>query len=130
MRLKRDKGQRVLDEQIGEAWQARKRAVCINPSPRFTSEGLVLGACTVLLASDGARTLKSLKGQEPRVSALLSAAYGRAVAPSMLVTKPCSTSLTTPVMVNNKPLQRTPTATSFTTKRVGSSAAYLLMAAF
>ena len=38
----------------------------------------------MLIAADGARRLRSLKGQEARVLALLSAAYGKAVAPAVL----------------------------------------------
>ena len=44
----------------------------------------MLGAGTVLLPADGARKLKSLKGSEQQVLALLSAAYGAAVAPTVL----------------------------------------------
>jgi hypothetical protein len=50
----------------------------------FAPEGLVLGAGTVLVAAEGARRLTSLDGQEARVLALLSAAYGKAVAPAVL----------------------------------------------
>ena len=51
---------------------------------RLASEGLVLGAGTVLVPTGSLRRLQSLEGQEARVLALLSAAYGRAVAPSVL----------------------------------------------
>ena len=44
----------------------------------------MLGAGTVLLPAEGARKLKSLKGSEQQVLALLSAAYGAAVAPTVL----------------------------------------------
>jgi hypothetical protein len=47
-------------------------------------QGLVLGAGTILVPADGPHRLKSLEGQEARVLALLSAAYSRAVAPSVL----------------------------------------------
>jgi hypothetical protein len=50
----------------------------------FTPQGLMLGAGTILVPAEGARKLKSLKGQEQQVLALLSAAYGTAVAPSVL----------------------------------------------
>src|ERR1700722_17429631 len=50
----------------------------------FAPEGLVLGAGTVVVAAEGARRLRSLQGQEARVLALLSAAYGKAVAPSVV----------------------------------------------
>jgi hypothetical protein len=74
----------VLHEQLCNAWHARKRLVPISPVLNFTPEGLVLGAGTVLVPADGSRRLQSLQGREARVLALLSAAYGRAVAPSVL----------------------------------------------
>jgi len=74
----------VRDQQLRDAWHARECAVSISPSPTFKPEGLVLGAGTVLLRSEGQRRLQSLRGQEARVLALLSAAYGRAVAPAVL----------------------------------------------
>jgi hypothetical protein len=74
----------VLDEQLRAAWHARERAVPINPVLNLAPEGLVLGAGTVLLPAEARRRLTSLRGQEARVLALLSAAYGRAVAPSVL----------------------------------------------
>jgi hypothetical protein len=74
----------VLHEQLRNAWRARKRAVPIRPVLNLTPEGLVLGAGTVMVPADGARRLRSMRGQETRVLALLSAAYGKAVAPSVL----------------------------------------------
>ena len=74
----------MLHEQLRNAWHARKRVVPISPVLNLTPEGLVLGAGTVLVPADGPRRLKSLRGQEARVLALLSAAYGRAIAPSVL----------------------------------------------
>jgi hypothetical protein len=50
----------------------------------FASEGLILGAGTVVVAAEGSRRLRPLQGQEARVLTLLSAAYGKAVAPSVL----------------------------------------------
>jgi hypothetical protein len=50
----------------------------------FASEGLLLGAGTVVVAAEGPRRLRNLQGQEARVLALLSAAYGKAVAPSVV----------------------------------------------
>jgi hypothetical protein len=50
----------------------------------FASEGLILGAGTVVVAAEASRRLRSLQGQEARVLALLSAAYGKAVAPSVV----------------------------------------------
>jgi hypothetical protein len=74
----------VLHERLGNAWQARVDTVPVIPVLHFTSEGLALGAGTVLVPADGPRRLQSLEGREARVLALLSAAYGRAVPPSVL----------------------------------------------
>lgn len=74
----------MLDEQLRDAWHARVSAIPITHVPKLAPEGLVLGAGTVVVAAEGLRRLQSLEGQEARVLALLSAAYGRAVAPSML----------------------------------------------
>jgi hypothetical protein len=68
----------VLVEQLGEAWRARAARVPIEPAPTFNDEGLILGAGTVLVRA--ARTGSAwLEGEQPRVLALLSAAYGRVV---------------------------------------------------
>ncbi len=56
----------------------------ISTVMHLASEGLVLGAGTLVVAADTARRLSSLGGQEARVLALLSAAYNRAVPPSVL----------------------------------------------
>jgi hypothetical protein len=74
----------VLHEQLRNAWHARKRIVPISPVLNLTPEGLVLGAGTVMIPADAPRRLRSLRGQETRVLALLSTAYGKAVAPSVL----------------------------------------------
>jgi hypothetical protein len=74
----------VLHEQLRNAWHARKRVVPISPVLNLTPEGLVLGAGTVVVPAVGPRRLRSMRGQERRVLALLSAAYGKAVAPSVL----------------------------------------------
>jgi hypothetical protein len=62
----------MLDEQLRDAWHAQERAVSISPVMRFTHDGLVLGADTVLVARDGAHRLQSLKGHEAALLALLS----------------------------------------------------------
>jgi hypothetical protein len=74
----------MLHERLRNAWYARERVVVISPVLTLAPQGLVLGAGTVLVAADGLRRLQSLEGQEARVLALLSAAYDRAVAPSVL----------------------------------------------
>ena len=56
----------------------------ISTVMHLASEGPVLGAGTLVVAADTARRLSSLGGQEARVLALLSAAYNRAVPPSVL----------------------------------------------
>jgi hypothetical protein len=74
----------MLHERLREAWHARKQAIAISPVLTFAPQGLVLGAGTILVQADSSRRMQSLDGQEVRVLALLSAAYGRAVAPSVL----------------------------------------------
>jgi hypothetical protein len=74
----------MLQERLRNAWLARERAIVISPVLTLASEGLVLGAGTVLVRADSSRRMQSLDGQEARVLALLSAAYGRAVVPSVL----------------------------------------------
>jgi hypothetical protein len=74
----------VLHEQLRNVWHARKRVVPISPVLNLTPEGLVLGAGTVMVPADGPRRLRGMLGQETRVLALLSAAYGKAIAPSVL----------------------------------------------
>ncbi len=74
----------MLEEELRNAWRFQKHAFTISPQPYFTSDGLTLGAGTVLVAAECERRLKNLHGQEARVLALLSAAYGKAIAPSVL----------------------------------------------
>jgi hypothetical protein len=74
----------VLEERLRQAWQTQARNVPIQSVLRFTPEGLVFGAGTVLVPADGKRRLRKLKGQEARILALLSAAYGKAVSPAVL----------------------------------------------
>lgn len=66
----------MLNEKLREQWHARERAVPIHPVMTFAPEGLALGAGTILLQAEGPRRLQSLCGQETRVLALLTAAYG------------------------------------------------------
>src|SRR5580700_8243674 len=74
----------VLYEQLRDKWHARERAAPIHPAMTFAAEGLVLGAGTILVPAEGIRRLKSLRGQEQRILALLSAPHGKAVSPSVL----------------------------------------------
>jgi hypothetical protein len=74
----------VLNEQPRDRSFAHECAAFASPAMIFTPQGLMLGAGTILVAAQGIRKLKSLKGRESQVLALLSAAYDAAVAPSVL----------------------------------------------
>ena len=74
----------MLEEQLREAWQTRARNVPIQSVLHFTPESLVFGAGTVLVPADGKRRLQKLRGREAQILALLSAAYGKAVSPTVL----------------------------------------------
>jgi hypothetical protein len=74
----------VLYLQPRDGSLARERAAFASSAMIFTPPGLMLGAGTILVPAEGFRRLKSLKGRERGVLALLSAAYGRMVAPSVL----------------------------------------------
>lgn len=63
----------MLYERLEDAWRVRQRCAPISLVLTLAPEGLVLGAGTVLIEAEGERLLKSLKGQEARVLALLSA---------------------------------------------------------
>ena len=73
-----------MDQGLRDVWHARERGFPIYPAPYLAPEGLVLGAGTVVVPAHGTRRLASLDGQEARVLALLSASYGKAVAPAVL----------------------------------------------
>jgi hypothetical protein len=74
----------VLNQQPRDPLRARDTIAFASPMMVLTPQGLVLGAGTVLLPAEGARKLKSLKGSEQQLLALLSAAYGVGVAPTVL----------------------------------------------
>jgi hypothetical protein len=74
----------MLHERLRKAWHARERSIVISPVLTLAPQGLVLGAGTVLVSADGPHRLKSLEGEEARVLALLSAAYGKAIAPRIV----------------------------------------------
>jgi hypothetical protein len=74
----------VTVEERRVAARAGESAFPISTLMHLAPEGLVLGSGTLVVAADAARRLSSLKGQEARVLALLSAAYNRAVPPSVL----------------------------------------------
>lgn len=74
----------MLYEQPRDHSLARGGAALASPAMIFTPQGLMLGAGTILVPAEGVRKLQSLQGQEQQILALLSAAYGMAVAPSVL----------------------------------------------
>ena len=74
----------MLDERLHKAWLARERAVPLSSLLHLAPDGLVFGVGTVVVAADSVRRLRSLRGQEARVPALLSAAYGKPVSPAVL----------------------------------------------
>lgn len=74
----------MLQQRLSNAWRFRKRDFPINSVLTLKPEGLVLGAGTIVLPTEELRRLKSINGDELRVLALLSAAYGRAIAPTVL----------------------------------------------
>jgi hypothetical protein len=74
----------VRYEQPRDGSLARERAAFASSAMIFTPQGLMLGAGAILVPAEGIRKLKSLERQKGEVLALLSAAYGKAVAPSVL----------------------------------------------
>jgi hypothetical protein len=74
----------VLHKKLEDAWQERWYAAPFSPFLKFAPEGLVLGAGTVIVAAEGRRQLSSFEGKEARVLALLSAAYDKAIPPSVV----------------------------------------------
>jgi hypothetical protein len=74
----------VLYEQRRDRALARDPITLPSPAMVLTPQGLMLGAGTILVAAEGVRKLQSLKGREQHALALLSAAYDKAVAPSVL----------------------------------------------
>ena len=86
----------MLHESLWRAWSVQKRAVPISPAMYFSSDGLALGAGTILLPAVGPRRLADLQGEEARLLALLSATYGKAISPSVLGKSSIISSLTNP----------------------------------
>jgi len=78
-------GSQLLADQLGKAWRARRATAPIDAVMRFSDEGLVLGAGTVLASADASGRDVRVEGDEPRLLALLAAAHRRA---------PTATSLT------------------------------------
>jgi hypothetical protein len=67
----------MLADQLGRAWRERRASIGIDAVMRFSDEGLVLGAGTVLAASRGSRREIQVDPREPRLVALLSPAHQR-----------------------------------------------------
>jgi hypothetical protein len=67
----------MLAERLEKAWIARRAAVAIDKIMRFSHEGLVLGAGTLLTKSGGLDRDLSIDPSEPRLHVLLAAAHGR-----------------------------------------------------
>lgn len=67
----------MLAHRLSKAWADRRGATPLDAIMRFTNEGLVLGAGTVLARSGGAAREVSINPGEPRLSALLTAAHLR-----------------------------------------------------
>jgi hypothetical protein len=67
----------MLAEKLDKAWGARRRSISVDPVMRFASDGLVLGAGTVLATSDPSTRQVSIDLSEPRLHVLLTAAHLR-----------------------------------------------------
>jgi hypothetical protein len=65
----------MLAERLDKAWGARRESTAIDPVMRFSDEGLVLGAGTVLAPSGGSSCDIRVDPLAPRLAALLSAAH-------------------------------------------------------
>jgi hypothetical protein len=74
----------VLVERLHKEWSARERAFPIDAAPGFTPDGLMMGAGTLLMPAHAEGGPHMLEGHEARMLALLAAAYGRAMEPSVL----------------------------------------------
>jgi hypothetical protein len=76
-------GEGLLYEVLEKAWVDRSERTPIELGLTFCSDGLILGAGTVLIpALDQARN-RSIRDAEPRALALLTAAYDRQIGPSV-----------------------------------------------
>ena len=67
----------MLAKRLEGAWRARRELLGIEPVMRFSEEGLVLGAGTVLARAAGCRSDISIDAAEPRLQVLLTAAHMR-----------------------------------------------------
>jgi hypothetical protein len=67
----------MLADRLSKAWRSRRESTAIDPMMRFSEEGLVLGAGTVVAPSTGSSRNILLDHLEPRLHALLAAAHLR-----------------------------------------------------
>jgi hypothetical protein len=67
----------MLADQLAKAWRERRGSVAIDAAMRFSDEGLVLGAGTVLAPTGDSGRDVSIEPAEPRLRALLAAAHRR-----------------------------------------------------
>jgi hypothetical protein len=67
----------MLADRLGKAWRAHRGETSIDPVMRFSDQGLVLGAGTVLAPARGPSRDISIDPLEPRLQALLAAAHLR-----------------------------------------------------
>jgi hypothetical protein len=65
----------MLAGRLDDAWRERRERTMIDPIMRFTREGLVLGAGTVLADSSASGRDVTINPLEPRLRALLAAAH-------------------------------------------------------
>ena len=67
----------MLAERLSKAWRSRRESTVIEPVMRFSDEGLVLGAGTVVAPSGGSSRDILIDHREPRLHALMAAAHLR-----------------------------------------------------
>ena len=65
----------MLAERLNKTWLDRRGSICIDALMRFSDEGLVLGAGTVLAACGASERDISIDPSEPRLRALLTVAH-------------------------------------------------------
>ncbi|HEX3916671.1 MAG TPA: hypothetical protein VHW60_04985 [Caulobacteraceae bacterium] len=75
----------MLAEQLWQEWRARRAAAAIEPVMRFSREGLVVGAGTVLATADASGGEVALAADQRRLQALLAAAHLRPAEPGALI---------------------------------------------
>ena len=74
----------MLVERLRAQWRAREQSRDIREAPVFETDGLVLGAGTLLTNAGDGRPAEELADGDTRLDALLSVAYGRRIDPHAL----------------------------------------------